>query len=177
MDTGSQMSYIADAVRQQLALTAAGERSLSIMTFGATQGSDRSCEYVRVGLRLRSGKDVIVTLFSVPTICEPLTSHPLVDCRETYPHLTGLELADYPGDDQSQSLHVDILIGSDHYWDLITGRLQRGADGPVAIETKLGWVYSCPVAVSGQMDELHSLVVHTLHIGAPPLRCRPWMTQ
>ena len=107
MDTGSQMSYIADAARQQLALTAAGERSLSIMTFGATQGSDRSCEYVRVGLRLRSGKDVIVTLFSVPTICEPLTSHPLVDCRETYPHLTGLELADDPGDDQS--LRVDIL--------------------------------------------------------------------
>ena len=65
MDTGSQMSYIADAARQQLALTAAGERSLSIMTFGATQGSDRSCEYVRVG-RLRNGKDVIVTLFSVP---------------------------------------------------------------------------------------------------------------
>ena len=165
MDTGSQMSYIADAARQQLALTAAGERSLSLMTFGATQGSDRSCEYVSVGLRLRNGKDVIVTLFSVPTICEPLTSHPLVDCRETYPHLTGLELADDPGDDQS--LRVDILIGSDHYWDLITGRLQRGADGPVAIETKLGWVLSGPVAVSGQMDELHSLVVHTLHIGAP----------
>ena len=83
----------------------------------------------------------------MPTICEPLTSHPLVDCRETYPRLTGLELADDPGDDQS--LRIDILIGSDHYWDLITGRLQRGADGPIAIETKLGWVLSGPVAVSG----------------------------
>ena len=108
---------------------------------------------------------MIVTLFFVPMICEPLTSHPLVDCRETSFHLTGLELADDPGD--NQSLRVDILIGSDHYWDLITGRLQRGADGPVVIKMKLGWVLSGPVAVSGQMDELHNLVVHTLHIGAP----------
>ena len=108
-------------------------------------------------------KDLIVTLFSVPTICELLMSHPLVDCRGTYTHLTGLELADDSGEDQS--LCVDILIGSDHYWDLITGRLQRGADGPVL---------SSPVAVSGQMDELHSLVMHTLHIGAPiPLDADP----
>ena len=46
-------------------------------------------------------------------ICEPLTSHPLVNGQKTYPHLTGLELADDPGDDQS--FRVDILIGSDHY--------------------------------------------------------------
>lgn len=79
----------------------------------------------------------IVTLFSVPTICEPLTSRPLVECRERYPHLSTLEFADDPGDTAPSQLHVDILIGSDHYWDLITGSVQRGINGPVA---KLGWV-------------------------------------
>ena len=53
------------------------------------------------------------------------------------------------------------------YWDLLTGRLQRGTDGPVAIETKLGWVLSGLVAILGQTDKFHSLVAHTLHISAP----------
>lgn len=165
MDTGSQMSYIAETARQQLGLSSDGERSLSIMTFGAKQANSRSCEYVRVGLKLRGDQVLIFKLFSVPMICEPLKTHSLVDCQKSYPHLTGLELADDPGD--NQTLKVDVLIGSDHYWDLITGRLQRGADGPIAIETKLGWVLSGPVVISGQTDESHSLVVHTMHISAP----------
>ena len=98
-------------------------------------------------------------------ICDPLTSLPLSYCQKTYSHLTGLELADDPGD--NRTLHVDILIGCDHYWDLITGRLQRGTAGPVAIETKLGWILSGPADISSRTDELHSLVVHTLQISAP----------
>ena len=62
---------------------------------------------------------------------------------------------------------MDILIGSDHYWDFVTGKLRRPANGPVAIETKLGWVLSGPVGTTGQSDESHSLVVHTLHISTP----------
>ena len=165
MDTGSQMSYIAEAARQQLALTSDGERSLSIMTFGAKQANSPSCEYVRVGLKLRGDQVLIFKLFSMLMICEPLMSHFLVDCQKSYPHLTGLELADDPGD--NQTLKVDVLISSDHYWDLITRRLQRGTDGPVTIETKLGWILSGPVVISGQTDESHSLVVHTMHISAP----------
>ena len=165
MDTGSQMSYVTDAVRQQLALTSAGERSISIMTFGTNRANERSCECVRVGLTLRGDQFLIFKLFSVPMICEPLTSLPLSDCQKTYSHLTGLELADDPGD--SRTLQVDILIGCDHYWDLITGRLQRGTAGPVAIETKLGWILSGPADISSRTDELHSLVVHTLQISAP----------
>ena len=110
LDTGSQMSYITDAARQRLALTSAGEQSISIMTFGANRTNGRNCEYVRVGLRSRDDQVLIFNLFSVPIICEPLTAHPLIDCQGTYPHLTGLELADDPGNDQT--LRVDVLMGS-----------------------------------------------------------------
>ena len=67
-----------------------------------------------------------------------------------------MELAGAPIDDHS--LQVDILIGSDHYWKL---GLKQGKDGPVATDTILGWVFSGPVAIAGQADEMHSLVVHT----------------
>ena len=170
MDTGSQRSYVTDRVREQLALTAAGKQRMTIMTFGATQGGKQVCEYVKVGLMLRNGQCQSLTLFSVPTICEPLASHALVDCRETYPHLAGLEFADVPGG--TQELHVDILIGSDHCWDLITGRVQRGTDGPVAIDTKLGWVLSGPISVSCQTHTSLSLVSHALTVDSQLLEAQ-----
>ena len=147
-------------VREQLALTTAGERCLTIATFGATQGGRRVYKYVKVGLKLKSGLSQTLTLFSVPTICEPLTCHPLVDCREAYPHLSGLEFADELED--GQELHVDILVGSDCYWDLITGRIQRGSDGPVAIDTKLRWVLSGPISIPGNTDASLNLMTHAL---------------
>ena len=41
---------------------------------------------------------------------------------------------------------MDILVGLDHCWDLITGRVQRGTHGPVAIDTRLGWALSGPIS-------------------------------
>ena len=32
----------------------------------------------------------------------------------------------------------DVLIGADHYWDLMTGETIRGDKGPVAVYTHLG---------------------------------------
>ena len=39
-------------------------------------------------------------------------------------------------------LPIDILVGCDHYWDLVTGSIQQSEKGPTAIHTKLGWVLS-----------------------------------
>ena len=63
-------------------------------------------------------------VLSVLTICEPLASHTEVNCREMCPRLSGLDFADEAED--AHQLHVDILVGSDHYWDLTTGRVQEG---------------------------------------------------
>ena len=36
------------------------------------------------------------------------------------------------------------LIGSDHYWQLVTDKVIQGESGPTAIQTHLGWVLSGP---------------------------------
>ena len=41
-------------------------------------------------------------------------------------------------------LEIDLLIGSDHYWKLVTGKVVKGGGRLTAIETKLGWVLSGP---------------------------------
>ena len=66
-------------------------------------------------------------------------------------------------------MSVDLLIGTDHYWNLTTGRTIRGENGPVAIHTKLGWVLSGPAPAVGASHQSASLIIsHTLHVGVVP---------
>ena len=81
-------------------------------------------------------------------ICEPLIGQPIDACINQSPHLSGLELADELADwaDQGSILEVDILIGSDYYWNIVIGAVSKGAYGPTAIHTKLRWVLSGPIS-------------------------------
>ncbi len=167
-DSGSQRSYITSRAKNALALIPEGEQHVSIVTFGSSRGDPTVCPVVRVGMRTRSGRGKEFTLLTVPQICEPLSSQPITLSMERYDHLSGLELADFS--DGETPLEVDVLIGSDHYWDLITGETLRGESGPIAIHTELGWVLSGPV----QLPELHqssvSLVTtHTLRVDSQQL--------
>ena len=87
MDIGSQRSHITDEMKTELTLISDGdgEQSMTILTFGSTQGEKRVCAHVRIGLKLRDGQDKILILFSVPTICEPLASYSVVKSHEMYP--------------------------------------------------------------------------------------------
>lgn len=75
----------------------------------------------------------------VPLICEPLSGQNVTLASKKYQYLSNLDLADFGQSDSN--LNVDILIGADYYWSLVTGRTKRGS-GPTAIETRLGWVLS-----------------------------------
>lgn len=76
-----------------------------------------------------------------------------------YSHLTPLDLADVS---EEETLEVDMLIGSDFYWEFVTGEIIRGPSGPVAVKTTLGWVLSGPAGMTGQHKSTVSLV--TTHI-------------
>ena len=38
-----------------------------------------------------------------------------------------------------------MLIGSNFYWSFVTGSIVKSSEGPVAVESKLGWLLSAPV--------------------------------
>ena len=59
------------------------------------------------------------------------------------------------------SVDIDILVGSDQYWSLVSGRVVRGEHGPTAIETKLGWVLSGPIPEGTQVNRQQSNLVTT----------------
>ena len=167
LDSGSQRSYLTKRIKNILGLQNVRMQHLSIATFGTTRGVPRNCEVVRVGVTTRSGKGEELELFIVPHICEPLLTQPIDFCSKQYSHLTPLNLADTNSSDTP--VEVDMLVGSDFYWQLTTGEIIRGEGGPVAIETKLGWVLSGPVTASKVNDNSATVMtVHTLQIGADP---------
>ena len=163
LDTGSQRSYASDAVKEALSLKPKEKQQLSIAAFGTTLKEPREYGVIQVGLRLKNSETQELPLITVPSICEPLTAQSISSCLETFKHLERLDLADHSNG--QESLQVDVLIGADYYWRLVTGRTERCEGGLVAVETRLGWVLSGPVPREKRHKTTSSLLAtHTLHV-------------
>ena len=163
LDSGSQRSYVTHRIKDSLELEAIRSESLAIRTFGDSRERRQICDTVVIGVQTKDGSRVQLPMLTVPFICEPLSHQPSICARESFDHLDGLELADpLPVDCQ---LRLNILVGSDHYWRIVTGEVKHGVSGPTAIDTILGWV------LSGLMSPIETFVnllsidsVHTLHV-------------
>ena len=109
---------------------------------------------------------MLLSLHVVPTICEPISSQPINSSVESHDHLLKLDSAD-----GNSHLPVDILIGCDYYWDLVTGSICREVQGPTAIHTKLGWVLSGPTHCPEAMVNSVACVVttHLLRVDSQPI--------
>ncbi|XP_065902449.1 uncharacterized protein [Dysidea avara] len=163
LDSGSQRSYLTERAKNSLGLDRVKKQKLSIATFGASQSSTTCSDVVRVGISTKDGEGEILDVLVVPHICQPLSAQPIDLCSKIYTHLAPLNLADTHHNDTP--LEIDMLVGSDFYWQLTTGDVIRGQMGPVAINTKLGWVLSGPINTD-TVDSSTSTVmtVHTFHI-------------
>ena len=57
------------------------------------------------------------------------------------PHLKKLPLTHPISADRE--FHISLLVGADHYWDIVGDVIVRG-DGPTAVESKVGYLLSGP---------------------------------
>ena len=75
--------------------------------------------------------------------------------------MKGLKLAQPLSEDNS--FEISLLIGADHYWDVIKDDIVRG-DGPTAMSSKIGYLLSGPLTCTrGQRNShiIHILSSHT----------------
>ena len=75
-----------------------------------------------------------------------------------------LKLADN-GDNKSGN--VDMLIGADVYWDIVTGNIKRNLNtGLVAISSAFGWLMNGPVTDRSDKSEekLNVAVAHVMRV-------------
>ena len=80
-------------------------------------------EVAALGLELKGEPDLLLSAFALPLICQPLQGQPVQQVVKDNSFFSGLRLADYCTE---ETLNVDILIGSDYYWNLVTCHTIRG---------------------------------------------------
>ena len=122
--------------------------------FGSDSFTTRECDVVRVMLQkpgFNEGLEIMA--HTSPVICSSL---PVLVNVNKYTHLQGLDLADNSNLHQSE---IDILIGSDYYWQVVTGDIVNGNSGPVSMNNIFGWLLSGPVSPPCTDNAFHSLAI------------------
>ena len=143
LDNGSQRTYITEDLQRKLGLKPSAKETVHLNTFGGEGFSKNICQVVKLELQGVNSERIQVNALSFPKLCSPLPAR--VDLND-YPHLENLELADcFDCDSDSES--VDMLIGSDMYFEVVTGDIIRGDEGLIAVSSKFGWLLSGPVKV------------------------------
>ena len=140
-------------LKRQLRLKPVKIEKLHLNTFGTRHYKTQECSVVKLYLQGHAQGEVIsISALTSPVICSPLPSAVRV---EKYPHLRGLQLAD---NCKGVNGEIDILIGSNHYWSIVSGDALRGEHGPVAVNCKLGWL------LSGTVDTNESMAISHTHL-------------
>ena len=123
-DSGSQRSYVTDRLVDLLSLDCHHTETMIIKTFKSSSGSKQACKVVHVGLKLKDGGMLELSLLSVPLICESFSCQPITYVQENL--------------------------------------------APVAVDTKLGWVYlSGPISEESYPDfVINVATTHSMMIDA-----------
>lgn len=116
---------------------------------------------------MQDGETLKLTALVVPFICNTLTSQPINRAKDHCDHLRGIDLADSA--DVGDSPEVDMLIGSDLYWSLVTGKVRQGSSRPVTIQIRVGWILSGPVYQQEVLVNLTLTATHALRIDLHPV--------
>ena len=161
LDSGSQRTYVTSKVKESLGLTSDGQQTILEKTLDFTEKNTQTVDIVHLSVITEQGDAIQLTAYVVPFICEPLQRQSITQASAVHEHLHGINLADYSTG--GQDVTVDILVGSDQYWNLVTGTIKRGEEGPTAMHTRLGWVLSGPTR--GRIDESqHTNNLVTTHV-------------
>ena len=141
------MTYVTSELKERLGIKPAKTEILNLIIFGDKLYRKQKCDVVNLILSKEPGNEVQISALTFPRICSEL---PTKVNLNNYPQLQSLKLAD---DSKLESgTPIDVLVGSDHCWDFITGNVTKSEDGPVAVESVFGWILS---GVSESNDSNH----------------------
>ena len=109
--------------------------------FGGVESELKEVDIILIKVRTLVGHpDILIEAVVVPVVCAPLPNQNTKTVKMSHPHLQNLFLADFSDDENKE---VDILLGLDYYWSIVSGfTIHSGPGSPVASYTSLGWVLS-----------------------------------
>ena len=162
-DSGSQRTYISSDLRKRLKLQTSRTERIFIKSFGNKSSSVTTVDIVALKI-INAQKIVTIEAICTPIICADLINQNMPCVTSNYPHLKGLTLAD---SSTNLDKRIDILIGSDYYYSIVSGEILKGKiEEPVAINSLLGWILCRPFennpgSVNVNFNSVHNMRVHT----------------
>ena len=117
-DSGSERSYITKRVCNFLDLPTESNECVSISTFGNPKTTSTTVSKVSFNAVCRNQ-----TKFEMSALCYNMICLPLQNQRAEISHKYFDEKLDFADCDLGGE--IDLLIGSDCYWELVTGRVVR----------------------------------------------------
>ncbi|KAG0421974.1 hypothetical protein HPB47_002172 [Ixodes persulcatus] len=144
LDGGSQRTFVRRDISERLHLRMLGEEDVRIFTFGGNATTNPTkCRRVELWLRSRfDRKEVRVEALEVPCICADLVMAPS-EVVVTQMKMEGMNIADVTPDNAVED-GIGLLIGADHYWDVVTGSVRRLRPKLMAVDTVFGWTLQGP---------------------------------
>ena len=124
---------------------------------------------VRKSLSGQNGRYIHLELLFVPDIFSPLSDQCPKLVKSRCPHLRNLYLSDFVNCTDSDGMNIDILVGADFYFLIVTGRIVRGeiSCNPDALESAIGMILSGPYNREASQNSSNNLTVtHVMKISS-----------
>lgn len=150
LDGGSQGSFVHEDVVKELQLPVTRQGTLTLHTFGSFTPTTVSHNIVKLSLENVWHKQQRIEIEAVvtPQVCTALMKVPGEQIQKEMKR-RGLQLADSDGDYKPE---LSVLIGSDYYWQIVSGRVERLTKSLVALESTFGWAVQGPMTVSSMTE-------------------------
>ncbi|UYV70525.1 hypothetical protein LAZ67_7003416 [Cordylochernes scorpioides] len=161
LDPGSQKSYILESTALEVKLKPVGNVNIAHSLFGGTQ-TETKCHKVYT-VALCSNLSELDTLrefefLGQDIICGEIPRTPKGAWLNEL-KVSRIWLSDLGRD----SPKIELLIGSDIYGSLLSGRVKQLENGLTALETHLGWTICGPSPKKDEQTDYSSLVVISMH--------------
>lgn len=163
LDSGSQKSYILKNTAKELDLESFGTEKIAHTVFGGAQIEAKPHNKFKVEVSAPGNRSLSHTFefLDQDRICGEIPRIPKkVLCKELKKNR--LWLSDIgPGNSE-----IEVLIGSDFYGKILTGRVKQLGNGLTAIQTKIGWTVCGPSGIpsQGYLNSGTAVVVTNLHV-------------
>ena len=118
LDGGTQRSFIREEVQQKLKLTPTRQELLTINAFGgAAAAQPHHRDVIKGAIQALDGSPVVISAVCVLSICAPLRHQYYAEVATLHGSIRELPLAD----NCAGTAEMDILLGADYYWQIVTG--------------------------------------------------------
>ena len=137
LDTGADNAFITTDMAQRIGAIQKGSEILAMAGFQEAKRKSKKYPIFEFDLALTDGRKMTISAYGTDSITCPFTKHVLDTAKN--PLLTRIPLAE-PLCDHPEQVSIDVLIGSDYYYDIVNAERISLQDGLYLFDSKLGYV-------------------------------------